>query len=132
MPGTKPLLAILVIGILFSSCSSGTSQTTVLSRVSGATPGSGEVVWRYSTGGWVRSTPVAYKEQLLFGSLAGYFNAVNIGTGEVIWEYKTRGRFSGSPAISGKTAFIGSTDRNLYAFDLEMGEKKWSFLTGGR
>jgi len=76
----------------------------------------GEEMWHYETGHWIRSQPAAANGVVYFGSYDDMFYALEIETGELLWSYKTRGAVSaGAVAVDG-IAYITSWDSSIYAF----------------
>lgn len=88
--------------------------------------------------GMVGGTPAVVGNRIYFGSLNGFFYAVeDQGSRPVlIWRHEVIGgkqgheEFWSAPAIaSDGTIYIGNNDRKLYAFSPE-GEVKWTYETG--
>ena len=90
---------------------------------------SGELLWRYETGGEVYSSPVWDGGVVYFGSNDGHLYALDAVTGESRWRYETGGEVWSSPAVSGGMVFVGSTDGSVYALGGPTGELVWRFET---
>jgi len=86
--------------------------------------------WRFKTGNKVRSTPVAYKGMIIFGSNDGNLYAVDELSGRQRWAFRTDGPVSSSPAVAGHTVFIQSGDGKLHALEVETGKQRWAFTVG--
>ena len=91
----------------------------------------GELVWKFQTGGRVRSSPAVSDGVIYFGSEDGYLYAVDIQSGAEKWKFQTGGRVWSSPAVSDGVVYFGSDDTYLYAVDSQTGAEKWKFQTGG-
>ena len=70
----------------------------------------GTIVWNYSTGGGVWSSPAVSSNSVYVGSGDGKLYALNAVTGVVQWSYQTNGAIYSSPAIAGGVAYVGSSD----------------------
>ena len=51
----------------------------------------GNLVWRYETGGAVESLPAVANGIVYAGSLDGHLYALDTASGELIWRYNTEG-----------------------------------------
>ncbi len=110
-----------------------TSATTTTEAATSTTVGRmGELVWKFQTGGRVRSAPALSDGVIYFGSEDGYLYALDPQTGAEKWRFKTGGAVWSSPAVSDGMVYFGSDDNYLYAVDLQTGAEKWKFKTGGR
>ena len=78
----------------------------------------GMLIWRYSTGDHVYSSPAIGTDGTIYvGSHDGYLYAIN-SDGSFKWSYQTSGVVRSSPAIGGGgTIFVGSPDNYLYALN---------------
>jgi outer membrane protein assembly factor BamB len=75
------------------------------------------VLWEYSTGGRVASSPAIEDGVVYFGSGDGNLYAVNAADGVELWEAATGDEIISSPAIADGVVYIGSNDGNLYAYE---------------
>jgi outer membrane protein assembly factor BamB len=107
------------------------SGTFALEMATGATTTAGEIVWTYSTGSAIQSSPALSGGRLYFGNNAGTIYCLNIQTGGKIWSYKTGGPVQSSPAISAGNVYAGSQDGNLYCLDGQTGAWLWQYKAGG-
>jgi outer membrane protein assembly factor BamB len=48
----------------------------------------GDVLWKYTAGGRVDSSPTIYRGRVLFGSTDGYVYCLNSSDGQLIWRYR--------------------------------------------
>ena len=91
----------------------------------------GYTLWKYHTGGKIFSSPLLYRNLVLFGSEDNTFYALDTGTGKPAWKFKTHGALNGSPAVYGGKVFFTSYDGNFYAIDVRSGRLQWKFKTQG-
>lgn len=92
--------------------------------------GTGTLLWKYTTGGDIQSSPVVKNGTVYFGSLDNYLYAVNASTGILKWRYRTDYAISNqSPVLGGNAVFISSSAGypvgNVYAIDTATGLQKW-------
>ncbi len=100
--------------------------------------GAGEVAWRLTTGGRIRSTPAVAGGLVVVGSADGAVYAADAATGELRWRHATRGAelrsgefgydrrtIQSSPAIADGRVHVGTRDGHLYTLDLATGERLW-------
>lgn len=90
----------------------------------------GTLLWKYTTGGGIQSSPVVKNGTVYFGSIDKYLYAVNTSTGTLKWRYKTDYAISNqSPVLGGDAVFISSSAGypvgNVYAVDTATGSLKW-------
>jgi outer membrane protein assembly factor BamB len=90
----------------------------------------GDLVWEFSTGGGVSSSPAVSGEYVYVGSWDNKVYCLNTVTGAKIWEYTTGDRVESSPAVSGEYVYVGSYDNKVYCLDASTGVKKWEYVTG--
>jgi|GEM_PF-6734481 len=82
---------------------------------------SGHLIWKYKTGGNIRSAPLIVGDRVIFGSIDGYLYCLERNTGSLLWRYETTGNFLGvSPVYNGEYIITGAGagDPNLYCLDL--------------
>jgi len=104
----------------------------------------GTEIWRFSTGGRIRSTPAVAEGVVFVGSTDGIVYALSQDTGEEIWRHETAGAgvrsenlgvdrksIIASPAVVDGTVYIGSRDGFMYALDQGTGAQKWRFSHDG-
>jgi eukaryotic-like serine/threonine-protein kinase len=95
----------------------------------GVRPGS-SLIWSYTTGGNVYSSPAVVNGIVYVGSEDGKIYAFDEATGTLVWSYTTGGAVTSSPAVVDGVVYIGSNDHNVYALDAATGAYKWSYTTG--
>lgn len=76
-----------------------------------------------------KSTPVLYKDNILFGSDSGIFWCLDKNTGRLNWWYRTgdateKGIVS-SPVVVGDRVIFGSYSGSLYCLDAGTGSEMW-------
>ena len=90
----------------------------------------GALVWSYTTGGGVVSSPAVVGGVVYVGSTDGKVYALNAMTGAQVWNYTTGGDVESSPAVVGGVVFVGSDDGKVYALNATTGAQVWSYTTG--
>ena len=83
------------------------------------------LMWNYSTGGSVYSSPAIVDSHVYVGSRDGYIYCLNASTGQKIWRHPTGSEVNSSPTISGGRAYFGSDDGWFYCLDAETGDPYW-------
>jgi PGF-pre-PGF domain-containing protein len=91
---------------------------------------SGDILWAFTAGNMVTSTPAVDNGMVFVGSYDRKLYALDATDGVMIWNYSTGGAISSSPAVSGNTVFVCVRDGNLYAIDKASGTKLWNFTAG--
>ena len=90
----------------------------------------GDLLWRYETGGSVVSSPAVSGGVVYVGSRDDYLFALDASTGDLLWRYETGGSVVSSPAVSGGVVYVGSRDDYLFALDASTGDLLWRYETG--
>jgi PKD repeat protein len=93
-------------------------------------PKTNQVLWNYTTGNYVFSSPAVADGKIFVGSADGNVYALNETTGDKIWDYTTGDWVFSSPAVSDGKVFVGSWDKNVYALNETTGDKIWNYTTG--
>src|SRR5208283_3347635 len=96
----------------------------------GNSPLTSMLLWRYTTGSWVYSSPAVVDGVVYVGSEDGSVYALNATSGAKIWGYPTGGSVDSSPAVVNGVVYIGSWNGNVYALDASSGAQLWNFTTG--
>ena len=111
----------------FETCVAETSPST-------GTPGSGVPgagpTWKFTTGGWVLTTPVVVDGVVYIGSDDGSLYALDGDSGEMLWSFAAGDAIRSVPAVVDGTVYFGSNDNHLYALDATTGEELWRHDTG--
>ena len=98
----------------------------------------GKVVWRFPTGGRVRSSPAVAGGVVYAGSFDGVLYAIDARSGRERWKYATEGAsidsgkwgfdrrsINSSPAVADGIVTFGSRDAHQYALDAATGRLLW-------
>ena len=91
-------------------------------------PVPGDVLWTFTAGGAIASTPAIdpLSGYVVFGSDDGNVYALDPTDGSEQWSYPTGGSVSSSPAVSTTgTVFVGSADTYVYALGGGNGSEIW-------
>jgi outer membrane protein assembly factor BamB/formylglycine-generating enzyme required for sulfatase activity len=82
-------------------------------------------LWKFRTGGPVRSSPVVVGSVAYVGSNDGRIYAIDASKGTEIWQHRTGGAVAGSAAVVHGVVYIVSEDGCLYALEADSGKRKW-------
>jgi outer membrane protein assembly factor BamB len=81
-------------------------------------------------GGWVIATPIAYKDNVYFGTSDGHaYYAMHKKSGKMIWKTPLSMRVYGAAVAHQDVIYFGSFDGKLLGLDYQTGEIKWAFQT---
>jgi outer membrane protein assembly factor BamB len=94
-------------------------------------PSTGDIKWKFKTGGKVFSSPAVYNNVLYIGSEDRNLYAIDKITGHLLWKFNTEGAVHSSPAVYKNVVYFGSYDGFYYALNAVTGKLKWKFKTGG-
>jgi outer membrane protein assembly factor BamB len=90
------------------------------------------LLWTYTTGGGVISSPAVANRIVYVGSDDQKVYALNTTTGAPIWTYMTGGGVGSSPAVAKHgVVYVGSADKNVYALNAVNGAFLWNYTTEG-
>ncbi len=89
-----------------------------------------KLVWRYQTGGMIRSSPALVGGRLYIGSDDEYLYCLDAADGSLRWKYKTDGAVCSAPAVVGNKVYFGSFDHSVYCLDAGSGSLVWKYETG--
>ena len=89
------------------------------------------VLWTFTTGERIVSSPVYADGTIYFGSDDGSIYAVDAASGRQLWRRATGGPVAGSPAVAEGTVYVMSYDGKFYALNARTGVPRWKFTTGG-
>ncbi len=109
---------------------------TFKSEVVAISAANGEVLNRFTAGGWVWSSPLLYEGRLFFGDLNGNMFAIDADTFEQAWkitpETVAKKQITGKPAVlDGKIYFTTETG-NLFVINPDNGEVLSTKTIGGK
>jgi len=103
--------------------------------LTGASPGKlgdkPELLWKFKTGGPVKSSPVIAGGRVFVGSDDGNVYALALADGARLWAFKTHDAVEAAPLAAGGLIYVGSADANFYCLDAD-GKLRWKFKTGDR
>src|SRR3989344_23794 len=88
----------------------------------------GEMLWKFKTGGPVVSTPLIHRDRIYFGSNNGNFYCLELD-GKLIWKKNTGNIIVSSPIGIGDKIFIGNGAGYFFCFS-SGGDELWKFRTG--
>ena len=66
-----------------------------------------KLLWRFSTGGIVESTPTVIDGLVYVGTFADHLYALDANTGESIWTFKVNGLVRASPSVVDGLVYFG-------------------------
>ncbi|HEY0732784.1 MAG TPA: PQQ-binding-like beta-propeller repeat protein [Chitinophagaceae bacterium] len=100
----------------------------------------GNLLWKYPTGGTIRSTPLMVGENIIVNSGDGILYCLD-KKGKPVWKFTTGGEknyalysyadyYHSSPVADGNMIYFGSGDHHIYAVDATTGKLVWKYLTG--
>ncbi|MCA9419326.1 MAG: PQQ-binding-like beta-propeller repeat protein, partial [Candidatus Omnitrophica bacterium] len=95
----------------------------------GTLPAEPELLWKFDTGGPVRSTAAIVGDRVFIGSNDGFLYALDKATGKEIWKFETEDSIEAAPLYRNGTLYFGSADSFFYAVDAETGKEKWKYET---
>jgi outer membrane protein assembly factor BamB len=95
-------------------------------------PNTENVIWIYSTGDNIWSSPAVVDGKLFIGSWDNKIYCLDAESGVEEWNYTTGDYVFSSPAVYENRIYIGSDDNNLYCLNASSGNKIWNYTTGDR
>jgi outer membrane protein assembly factor BamB len=125
---------------LHDTMRTGASRDTHISPANAARL---QLLWRFSTGGPVATTPTIAGGIAYFGSWDGYEYAVNAATGRLVWKdylgvliadptcIPPRVGPSSPGTVLDGTLYVGGADGYWYALDARTGALEWRVWTNG-
>ena len=87
------------------------------------------LIWKYTTGKYIASSPAVVGGIVFIGSGDGNVYALNATNGASIWNNSIGVVEMSSPAVVNGVVYIGSLDKNLYALNATNGDKLWNYTT---
>ena len=95
-----------------------------------AAPNTNNILWNYTTGDNVVSSPAVVDDKVYIGSDDCKVYCLNATTGAKVWSYTTGNIiFCSYPAVVDGKVYIGSNDDKVYCLDAASGEYIWSYKT---
>jgi outer membrane protein assembly factor BamB len=94
-------------------------------------PTTNQILWNYTTGDSVFSSPAVVDGVVYVGSNDGLVYSLNATDGTEIWNYPVEfNAVESSPAVVDNVVYIGTNNCNLYALNATTGTKIWNYTTG--
>ncbi len=90
------------------------------------------LLWKFKTGGPVKSSAVIAAGKAFVGSSDSNVYALDLRTGNKLWAYKTTGSVEAPGLVADGKLFIGSMEGVLYALETETGKLLWQYQTDGK
>jgi outer membrane protein assembly factor BamB len=147
MKNSRLVLSILIATVLISSLTSFVGAETLVGSKSwptfrgnsshtGATTDNSSngfpmLLWRYTTGKAILSSPSVANGCVVFGSDDTYIYCLNASNGQLVWRFPTGDIVKSSPTIENGRVFITSEDGYLYCLNLTAGWPFWIKWVGG-
>ena len=91
----------------------------------------GSILWKFKTGGMVRSTPLLHNGIVYVGSWDHYMYALDSSNGNMIWNYDAVAAIQSSPAFIDNKLVFGSRSGFVFALDLRSGSELWKIRYWG-
>jgi outer membrane protein assembly factor BamB len=107
-------------------------QQGLLGRASGTLPDSLAVVWKFKTGGSIKSSPAVVDGIVFIGSSDDNIYAIDLKSGQQVRTYKTADAIEATPCVVEGSVFVGSLDGFLYALNAKDGSLLWKYETDGQ
>src|SRR5207247_2421694 len=93
----------------------------------------GTLVWQFTTGAPVRSSPMIVDDLVVFGSDDNFVYGIDGRTGDLRWksndgkghDVHLSDNASGSPVYYGGSIFINSSDMKMWSIDARSGRITW-------
>ena len=101
-------------------------------KASGTLADSMKLLWKFKTGGQIKSSPVIDSGLVFVGSADANIYAIDLEKGSRVWAYKTTDAIEATPCVVAGSVFVGSSDGFLYALDARTGSLKWKYKTDGQ
>jgi outer membrane protein assembly factor BamB len=101
-------------------------------RALGTLADSMTLLWKFKTGGPIKSSPVIDGGLVFVGSADTNIYAIDLEKGRRVWAYKTTDSIEATSCVVAGSVFVGSADGFLYALDARTSSLKWKYQTGGQ
>ena len=95
-------------------------------------PGDSEydIIWKFSAGAAIVSSPLYYDGKIIFGSLNGNLYSIYSCIGDEFEHFSIGAPILSSPVLYDEYIYIGSVDGNIYCFKADTLSHTWEFSTG--
>lgn len=100
--------------------------------VPGELPDQLSLVWRFKTGGEVKSSPAVVKGKLYIGSSDKHLYSLDVETGKQLWSKLLDDGIEASPTVINGGIYVGTLGGSLYALDAASGDERWKFSSGDK
>jgi len=91
-----------------------------------------ELLWSFSVGQPIASSPVVAGGRVFFGADDGGLHCLALADGAERWSFQTEDMVEAPPLVVGGRVFVGSSDGWFYAVDAESGSLLWKHETGAQ
>ena len=87
----------------------------------------GALLWKYGIDDLVSvySSPVIYRDRIIFSGYNGIFYCIGIDGKRLFWKFSANDKSISTPLLDNERLFFGSRDGNLYCIDANNGEIIW-------
>ena len=82
---------------------------------------SAELLWNYTTGRMVQSSPAVAEGYVFVGSRDSQVYCLNATDGEPVWKYATGSEVWSSPAIYNERVYVGADNGYVYCLNIAAG-----------
>jgi len=90
----------------------------------------GEINWLFRTEGAIRSNPVVWNNQVIFGCDDQYIYILN-PEGTFIWKFPAGGQIGTNLCLDENSLYFGTDDHHIHCLNLKQRKSKWSvYLVG--
>ena len=91
-------------------------------------PQTNTILWTYTTGFEIVSSPAVVNDRVYIGSDDEYFYCLDADTGEKLWDYPIPGGTGiSSPAVYAGKVYVGTTYYYVYCWDADTGDLIWKY-----
>lgn len=103
----------------------------LLGRAEGTLAESLSLLWKFETGGPVKSSAAIRAGRVFIGSSDAFIYALDLRSGEKIWSFETQDAVESAPCAVAGRVVVGSSDGWLYALEADGGKLEWKYETDG-
>ncbi|MFW6124465.1 MAG: PQQ-binding-like beta-propeller repeat protein, partial [Acidobacteriota bacterium] len=90
----------------------------------------GEIIWSFKADGSIRSNPVVWNDQVIFGGDDQYIYILN-PEGNLIWKHHTEGKIGAALRVDENFLYFGTSDHHIHCLNLKRRKSKWDvYLVG--
>ena len=90
-----------------------------------------KLLWNFTTGAAVVSSPAIANGFLVLGSKDNYIYCLNASNGQLAWKFPTGNIIDSSAAIVNQRVYVSSQDGWVYCLDINTGKPFWISMIGG-